>query len=174
MIGVIHKMRATDERAFRALAFHRHSGVARVMRVLTHLGGTASVIVIAALMTLAPEPAVAAAGWHAGWVLALSHIWVQLLKRTISRSRPSLAAGSAALIEAPDRFSFPSGHAAAALSVGLSVAAILPGVPGAAVLVLSLTVGLSRCCLGVHYPGDVLVGWLLAIAAEAVVSAALF
>jgi undecaprenyl-diphosphatase len=96
-----------------------------------------------------------------------SHLAVQALKRTISRPRPQLPVGVISLAEPPDRFSFPSGHSAAALSVGLAVAALVPGAVAPLVLALALLVGVTRCYLGVHYPGDVLAGWFLAVAAFA-------
>jgi undecaprenyl-diphosphatase len=36
------------------------------------------------------------------------------------------------------------------------------GAWGVVILAVGLGVGVSRCYLGVHYPGDVLVGWCLA------------
>ena len=87
------------------------------------------------------------------------------MKRTIDRPRPRLPVGTALLLEPPDRFSFPSGHAAASLSVGLPIAGALPPEVGGMVIAVALLVGLSRCYLGVHYPGDVLMGWLLAAGA---------
>ena len=61
----------------------------------------------------------------------------------------------------PDRFSFLSGHAIASLAVALSYGVGFP--PLAAPLVgLGLLVGWSRVVLGVHYPGDVLAGQLIA------------
>ena len=38
----------------------------------------------------------------------------------------------------------------------------LSGPVAGAVLLVGLLVGISRCYLGVHYPGDVMVGWTLA------------
>jgi undecaprenyl-diphosphatase len=61
----------------------------------------------------------------------------------------------------PDRFSFPSGHAAASMSVALGYGVTFP-VLAVPLLVLALLVGFSRVRLGVHFPGDVLVGQMMA------------
>jgi undecaprenyl-diphosphatase len=70
--------------------------------------------------------------------------------------------GCSALVHAPDRFSFPSGHAAASLSVALGLLSTVAPPVGVALVALALLVGISRCYLGVHYPGDVVAGWALA------------
>ncbi|HEY7479226.1 MAG TPA: phosphatase PAP2 family protein [Gemmatimonadales bacterium] len=94
--------------------------------------------------------------------LAISHLLVQLVKRTVGRGRPSLVGEVSASIREPDRFSFPSGHATASLAVALAYAMVFPLWAGP-LLLLALLVGFSRIRLGVHYPSDVLVGQLLAI-----------
>jgi IscR-regulated protein YhgI len=99
---------------------------------------------------------------RAAFALVASHAVVQLPKRTITRARPRMPEGFAALVQPPDRFSFPSGHAASSLSVALAVAADLPSPAAAALAALAMLVGISRCYLGVHYPRDVIAGWLLA------------
>jgi undecaprenyl-diphosphatase len=100
--------------------------------------------------------------------LVVSHLIVQLIKRTVGRARPSRGLSVAALIAEPDRFSFPSGHAAAAMSVALMYGVAFP-VAGVVLLPLALVVGWSRVILGVHYPGDVAVGQGIALATGVVV-----
>jgi undecaprenyl-diphosphatase len=114
-------------------------------------------------------PGLQAAGRDAALALALSHCLAQGMKRKFCRTRPCLA-GTGALVESPDPFSFPSGHAAAALSIAIPLFLALPLALGAPILVLALLIGASRCYLGVHYPADVLMGWGLAVGSVALVS----
>jgi undecaprenyl-diphosphatase len=133
------------------------------MHAVTHLGDAACTVAVTLGLMLGVVPALREAGLHAAFALASSHAVVQLLKRTVSRSRPRMPEGFAALVQPPDRFSFPSGHAASSLSVALALAAVLPGAAAGALVALAVIVGLSRCYLGVHYPGDVIAGWVLAL-----------
>ena len=73
-------------------------------------------------------------------------------------------------VGSPDRFSFPSGHAASVMSVAFIHAATFHSL-AVPMLVLAALVGFSRVRLGVHYPGDVLVGQLIAIATGVAVRA---
>jgi undecaprenyl-diphosphatase len=138
---------------------------------VTHLGGTGPSVLAAGL------PWFACCAVHRASALALvtltvSHVIVQLVKRSVVRVRPSVKHRHAGLLPDPDRFSFPSGHATASMSVALAYGAVFPGwsVPLAA---LAALVGFSRIRLGVHYPSDVLIGQLIAGATAAGVRAVL-
>lgn len=169
---LLHTMDRHDRDVLVAWTMSRRPLTLGFMRRVTHGGDATVVIASAALAILLGTGVVREAGLIAAFTLAFSHGLVQLLKRTVGRARPSLPPG-ACLIEAPDRFSFPSGHAAAALSLALPLAALAAAPFSAAVMGLGLLVGLSRCYLGVHYPGDVVVGWTLALGAYLVAPGAL-
>ena len=87
-----------------------------------------------------------------------------VLKNLFDRPRPYLPH----VIDIKTR-SFPSGHAMVSAAVYLSIAALLATrerrrllkayILGAGMFVTGL-VGLTRVYLGVHYPSDVLAGWL--------------
>ena len=128
-----------------------------MMRLLTHLGGArATILASFGLILLGGNDRRVGVVALAGNVF--SHLLVQVLKRTVARPRPCDANGAPlALIDLPDPFSFPSGHAAAAFAVALPIAFahawLAPLVLGLATLV-----ALSRVTLRVHHLSDVAAG----------------
>lgn len=132
-----------------------------VWTVVTHLGGVSGSIV-AATLPLGCGPTAAAAARHTLSILICSHLIVQLVKRTVSRPRPSSVLECVTHVVEPDRFSFPSGHSAAAMAVAVGYAIAFPSL-AAPLVIAAFLVGASRVFLGVHYPGDVLVGQLIAV-----------
>lgn len=134
-----------------------------VWTTLTHLGGTLCSLTAALLPLLFLDGAIHQAAQHALATLVISHVGVQMVKRSVSRPRPSRAGGWSALVAEPDRFSFPSGHSCAAMAVAFSYAQSFPAF-APFLLALAVMVGASRIFLGVHYPGDVVAGQLIAIA----------
>lgn len=155
-----------DERILHALVLHRRVFLDHWFGILTRLGDPAVAIGIAAVFAIGLFPMLAQAGREAAFALAFSHLLVQLVKRSVTRPRPRLPVGIYSLIQPPDRFSFPSGHAAATVSIAMPLATALPLPIGAVLVLVAVLVGLSRCYLGVHYPGDVCAGWLLAVFAS--------
>lgn len=140
--------------------------VAEAMRDVTGLGGltTLTLLTLAVVGFLlirrhrqtAGLIAVAVAGGQ-----ALS----SALKHVYARPRPALVPHGSFVYTS----SFPSGHAAMSAVTFLTLAALLardePVRPLRAYLLavaalLTLAVGFSRVYLGVHYPSDVLAGWI--------------
>jgi undecaprenyl-diphosphatase len=98
--------------------------------------------------------------------VVLSQIASELIKRLVDRPRPTLVSH----LDLVYSSSFPSGHAMmspvvyltlatvwAAGEKGLSDKIVLQG--GAVLLVVAI--GVSRVYLGVHWPTDVIAGWIL-------------
>lgn len=102
-------------------------------------------------------------GLRLGAATGIATLLSQALKRSLTRPRPNIAIeGFEALAVNPDRFSFPSGHTAAAVGVAVAFAGEPHGLgPGA--LLLSMGIGFSRVYLGAHYPFDVAAGALLGV-----------
>jgi undecaprenyl-diphosphatase len=89
-----------------------------------------------------------------------------ILKETFGRARPDLVPR----LEAVSSASFPSGHSMMSAVVYLTLAVMLARIFASmrirvyvicVAVTVSLLVGLSRMFLGVHYPSDVLAGWIV-------------
>ena len=131
-----------------------------MMRRVTHLGGAQATLGAGCALLLWDRRLGAAALLaNAG-----THVVVQLLKRTVARSRPCDAGGvPLALVDLPDQHSFPSGHAAAATAVAAALAIAHP-LLAPFVLPLAGVVAYSRVALRVHPVSDVLGGVAVGLA----------
>jgi len=142
--------------------FHRPWRTA-IAHTLTHLGDakTWTLIGVGCLATFTARGA--HLGLRLGAAAGIATLLSQTLKRSLTRARPDTAiAGFEALAANPDRFSFPSGHTAAAFGVAVAFAGEPHGI-GPVALLLAVGIGLSRVYLGAHYPLDVAAGAVLGV-----------
>jgi undecaprenyl-diphosphatase len=165
---------ALDVRVFRWMhETFSEGGWLGLMCVLTVIGSGWGALVILPLFVGARTRRFAASLTA---TLCVSAILVFVLKAIVQRKRPYLTVpGVHALVfEAPTDFSFPSGHAAGSFTFAVFVAVVLVqharrsstekkrriGLAAIA-LVAALGIAMSRCALGVHFPGDILAGAVL-------------
>ena len=88
-----------------------------------------------------------------------------ILKSFFGRTRPELWDR----LVTEHSFSFPSGHAMASTALAASVIAVTWGTRWRYWMITlglgyMLTIGFTRLYLGVHYPTDIIAGWMVAIA----------
>ena len=148
--------------------------VTSAMRVLTHLGATDVALPLCLLVAVLlhrvgdRRAMVALIGAYAA-----TQAIVTLVKVVVERARPD----SAEALATAGGYAFPSGHSATAVVVYGALALIAARHGGArvraaavaAAVALAVLVGITRVYLGVHFPSDVLAGWLLGGAVLAVI-----
>ena len=148
-----------------------------IVKFITH-SGDHGYLWIALLIILLCIPKTRKSALMGAATLLLTFIVTNLcLKPMIARVRPYEAIeGLTRIIEKQSDRSFPSGHTANSMAVGVILWMIsqnykklgdkklyFPKAAGWAVLVWSVLVGLSRLYVGVHFPTDVLGGAIVAI-----------
>jgi membrane-associated phospholipid phosphatase len=155
-----------DEYVTGLVLSYRNERLTPIFLFATHLGSRNGYFVIIGALTLYFILR------HKSWrfvlqtvtVLLLSTLSNIVLKKAINRARPSLEH----LVEVYT-LSYPSGHAMSAmgfygflifLTLRFSMPLYLKSVLVAVLGVLILAIGISRIYLGVHYPSDVLAGFI--------------
>ncbi|MEA2394064.1 MAG: hypothetical protein QOJ82_1955 [Solirubrobacteraceae bacterium] len=157
-----HRFLVADQRVLRLADQLRGDALVDVARIVTALGSLpvaiGLVVVAGAVLVRRGEPRYALA---LATGLALTFVAVHVTKDAVGRPRPSHP-----LVDT-DGASFPSGHAAYAITwiaVAVALSRVLPG-PAARLsfvvvsVAIAAVVGLTRLYLRAHYLSDVVGGW---------------
>lgn len=159
---LLKKINRIDLVAFQWCLSRKHSPqLAAISRWVSHTGDGIYYVLIGVIAALA-DPMFGTSFLLTG-ILAFS-IELPLylvLKNSIKRRRPDdVIAEFVAFLIPSDKFSFPSGHTAAAFVMATLVSFYYPTFSLLAYSLASV-IGFSRVLLGVHFPSDLLAGALL-------------
>ena len=136
------------------------------MRDFTALGGYAVLVTTFLGFSIFAFAELGARTFHFFWLTTFGGFWMGvLMKRLIQRERPSIVPH---LSHVSGKTSFPSSHAMMSVVVYVTIGLLLSqltsnrhlrqlmtGLP----LAIAMIVGISRVCMGVHFPSDVMGGW---------------
>lgn len=137
-----------------------------VMRFITSLGD-GGWFWIALTLALCIVKKTRRAGFTAAIALIVGALLTNiLLKNAVARIRPyDLWTALQPIVERPKDYSFPSGHTTASMAATLTYCKTLPQKASIPLLLLGISISLSRLYVGVHYPTDILGGLLVAAVA---------
>jgi undecaprenyl-diphosphatase len=167
-----------DSPVLQRVRYHSSSRLIEGAQALVRLGNVETLIIIAIaigfLLRVRGLRLVLCAAPLAS--LLVAGAFVTIMKATIGRTGPL----EQFQFVASDRGSFPSGHSADTMSLGIGLAIVLGAVlfrrPAERVIVFgfalafSTAVGISTLVLGVHWPTDVVAGWAVGLGAAVAVA----
>lgn len=139
-----------------------------ILSIFTHLGDAGALFIVLTLLLLL-HPKTRRAGFSAACALVFSLLFTNvLLKHLFARPRPWVSwEFLSPLVAERDPNSFPSGHTSAAFAFALAFVRTWPRdwahskAVKVSVVVLATLMALSRLYVGVHYPTDVLGGFVV-------------
>ncbi|MGV9723470.1 phosphatase PAP2 family protein [Nocardia beijingensis] len=158
---------AIDQQWLQWTIAHRNNGLTAVAKAVSVVGGTLAMGILATVgwVVLAWRRL-----WRSALVVAAAALGASILvvggKHLVGRSRP---APMYQLVTETNQ-SYPSGHTlGSTVVIGALLTIILPYLRRHLIRVAAITasvctiaaIGLSRLYLGVHWPTDILAGWLL-------------
>ncbi len=148
------------------IAAHRTGWFDALMWALTAAGGGGAVWIAGAVATALADRRRRMAAWQAGLAVLLA--WTVsdgVIKPLVHRDRPDVRfEASSVVARPPSSWSFPSGHASSSAAGALMLASAWPSAR-VAFWLLAVGISASRVYLGVHYPSDVLAGFLVGLIA---------
>ncbi|EEW51254.1 PAP2 family protein [Corynebacterium efficiens YS-314] len=152
-------MSAIDQGILDFFIHHRVEVLNPVVVVFTILTGPTlvwiySLITAVVMRTAFPPLAVGAAN-------LLSHV----LKRVIERPRPDVSIH----LVVETKYSMPSGHAVGAAAFAIAMTLLIRQWWVLILWLVALLIGVSRLYVGVHWPSDLLVGWVVGVVTVLVV-----
>jgi undecaprenyl-diphosphatase len=156
---------SVDARLFEA-AYNRRGrkSVDGLMWLLSRSGDGPLYVALALLLYVGQAPRLGAFLTACLVAFGIERTCYLVLKNLFRRARPfTRFAHVRQAIDPMDRYSFPSGHAAASCVMATLIAGFYPpfGLPA---YLYSYTVAYSRIYNGIHYPADVVAGLLLGYA----------
>lgn len=146
-----------------------------IAKALSFIGGETVMLLVLLIVLFCYKKE---SGKRCGFTIVAANMWFPMIKNIALRIRPYMAhperIEALSIVEADadpmdvlqQGYSFPSGHSANAAAMYGSIAReIRKKWMWWLAVIVPLLIGLSRFVVGVHYPTDVLAGWLVGLAA---------
>lgn len=140
----------------------RNATADTIMKAVTHLGDMGIFWIMIIFVLLISKKYTKTAFIMALTILFGLLIANLILKNSVHRIRPFHAIEELfPLINKPEDWSFPSGHATSSIGCGIAMLRNLPKKYGISGFTIGILIAVSRIYLGVHYTTDVVAGALI-------------